>query len=114
MHAAASFLAQRRSYWVTPGRLLAGCYPGDKDADKAATKLQGMVDAGIRHVVNLMETNESNRHGKPFVPYKAQFSARGITCVRMPIRDFHGTWEGDGGSIADVAQVLMRDFGASN
>ena len=79
----------RRSYWVSPGKLLAGCYPGDHNADKAAAKLQGMVDAGIRHVVNLMEQNESNRHGKPFVPYKAQFSARGITCVRMPIRDFH-------------------------
>lgn len=79
----------QRSYWVVPGKLMAGCYPGDQDTEKAAAKLQGMVDAGIRHVVNLMEETEYGHQGVPFVPYQAAFGTRGIECVRMPIKDLH-------------------------
>jgi protein-tyrosine phosphatase len=78
-----------RSYWVDPGKLLAGCYPGDKNPEKAAQKLDGLVAAGIRHVVNLMEAGEIGHLGELFVPYDAPFNARGISCVRMPIEDFH-------------------------
>lgn len=78
-----------RSYWIVPGKFMAGCYPGDQNADKAAAKLEGMVEAGIRHVVNLMEEREFGHQGVPFAPYKAAFSARGINCVRMPIKDMH-------------------------
>lgn len=78
-----------RSYWVVPGKFIAGCYPGDRDPELAAAKLEGMVGAGIRHVVNLMEETEFGHQGVPFVPYQPTFAARGINCVRMPIKDQH-------------------------
>jgi ADP-ribosyl-[dinitrogen reductase] hydrolase len=58
-----------RSYWVIPGELLAGTYPGDKDPAEAAKKLRGLLDCGIRHVVNLMEKDEVDHSGRLFVPY---------------------------------------------
>lgn len=79
----------QRSYWVTPGKLLAGHYPGAKTADEAADKLEGLVEVGIRHIVNLMEESEKGHFGEPFVPYQAPFTSRGINCTRMPIKDMH-------------------------
>ncbi len=36
------------SYWVVPGLLLAGAYPDAKDAEERRTKIQALLDAGIR------------------------------------------------------------------
>ena len=75
-----------RSYWVKPGELLAGAYPGDADQKVAADKLRALYDAGIRHVVSLMEPTEKAR-GVPFRPYLAELNARGVTTSQHPIRD---------------------------
>ena len=77
----------QRSYWVVPGKLMAGYYPGAPTTVEAASKLEGLVEAGIRHIVNLMEETEKGHKGEPFVPYQAPFTARGINCTRMPIKD---------------------------
>lgn len=82
-----------RSYWVRPGLLLAGSYPGDKDKNIAAQKLQALVASGIRHIINLMEAGETNEYGQPFVPYEKDFidfaKGKGIEVLvsRMPIKD---------------------------
>jgi hypothetical protein len=82
-----------RSYWVRPGLLLAGSYPGDKDKNIAAQKLQALVASGIRHIINFMEAGETNEYGQPFVPYEKDFidSAKGkgigVLVSRMPIKD---------------------------
>jgi len=64
-----------RSYWVSPGLLLAGSYPGDKSRDIAEQKLQGLLACGIRHIINLMEARETDKNGQPFVPYEKDFIA---------------------------------------
>ncbi|MFN2463895.1 MAG: hypothetical protein ABR573_08355 [Candidatus Dormibacteria bacterium] len=89
-----------RSYWVVPGKLLAGCYPGDKSTEVAREKLEGMLRVGIRASVNLMEEGESSHQGEPVVPYEAPFQARGIKCARMPIRDE------DIPSVAEMTEIL--------
>ena len=58
-----------RSYWVIPGKLLAGCYPGAKDPKEATAKLTGLINSGIRHVINLMEPDERDSSGHRFVSY---------------------------------------------
>ena len=58
-----------RSYWVIPGKLLAGCYPGSKDPWEATDKLTALINSGIRHVINLMEPDERDVTGLRFVPY---------------------------------------------
>ena len=82
-----------RSYWVEPGRLLAGFYPGDSDELKAAQKLTALLNAGIRCVVNLMEKDERNYDDQPFRQYADSFmtlaaeSSLEISYQRIPIRD---------------------------
>jgi len=59
-----------RSYWVEPGKLLAGYYPGDLNPSKMEKKLKGLLQTGIRYVINLMEENEHNWDGKHFRSYE--------------------------------------------
>ena len=82
-----------QAYWVKPALMMAGCYPGSEDRAQAHRQLKGLIDHGIRHVVNLMETGERNRIGHLFVPYEDQMqsiaAARqcSISFDRMPIKD---------------------------
>jgi len=82
-----------RSYWVVPGKFLAGCYPGSENKDEAHLKLKGLLDHGIRHVIDLMEPGELNWNEKGFRPYAPQMKrlaeAAGIevTFDRMAIKD---------------------------
>ena len=82
-----------RSYWVVPGKLLAGYYPGDLDTSKMEKKLKGLLRAGIRYVINLMEEDEQNWDGKRFRSYEddikryARQEEVEITLVRRPIED---------------------------
>ena len=63
-----------RSYWVIPGLLLAGEYPGAKDPKEGAQKLGSLLDAGIRLIINLMEPDETDHNGRPFNPYDDFFT----------------------------------------
>ena len=82
-----------RSYWVIPGKLMAGLFPGDIDPEKARPRMQALYDCGIRHMINLMEEDERNYQGQLFTPYVDDFcaiaAAQGETaaCSRYPIRD---------------------------
>lgn len=83
----------QRSYWVIPGRLLAGEYPGAKDPREANERIKSLFDSGIRHIINLMEPDETDHAGKPFMPYENILTDLGknshgnTSCVRFPIRD---------------------------
>lgn len=82
-----------RSYWVEPGRVLAGCYPGDKDQHVAETRLKGLIEAGVSHMINLMEADEVDHGGQSFVAYEprlrevAQQLGRKVECHRFAIVD---------------------------
>lgn len=74
-----------RSYWVEPGWLLAGCYPGDIDVDQAAGKLRKLHAAGVRHIIDLTLEGESSSSG-PLVPYDRSAADFGMTVRRVAIR----------------------------
>ncbi|HEX2384198.1 MAG TPA: ADP-ribosylglycohydrolase family protein, partial [Acidimicrobiales bacterium] len=75
------------AWWVEPGRLLAGEYPGHRDPHQAAMKLAVLVDAGIRTFVDLTTPEDT------LLPYSASLDEialqRGIelTHVAFPIAD---------------------------
>ena len=77
------------SYWVIDGLFPAGTYPGDPEPDKRDQKIQALLDAGVRLFVNLMEPDETDHRGRPFVPYAntAQELCRDAACRRFPVRD---------------------------
>jgi protein-tyrosine phosphatase len=82
-----------RSYWVVPGKFLAGYYPGDLDKDMMSHKLNGLLSVGISTVINLMEPDEINFYGDLFDQYEthltslAQYHYIPVECIRFPIRD---------------------------
>jgi len=82
-----------RSYWVIPGKILAGAFPGDKDSIIAQDKLQRLFDIGIRCIVNLMQPDETNHDGQTFADYSKSFNEiadrhqKRVECLRLPIRD---------------------------
>lgn len=82
-----------RSYWVIPGRLLAGCYPGDRDPEVRAGKLAALLEHDVSCIVSLMEPDETGHDGRPFAPYDGEFSslaaAFGVTarCLRYAVPD---------------------------
>jgi len=82
-----------RSYWVLPGKLLAGCYPGDTSTADAEEKLRGLLRCGVSHVVNLMESHEVDHQRKPFTAYDSLLRelamplGRNVVCTRHSIRD---------------------------
>jgi len=78
-----------KSYWVLPGKLLAGAFPGDADPARHRKQVRTLVDAGIRTFVNLMEPDETNYAGEPFALYDsvARALAADCDCVRLSIPD---------------------------
>jgi hypothetical protein len=68
------------AYWVVPGRLLAGSYPGSRWKHVARPRVLRLLDAGITLFVDLTEEGEA--------PPYAQWLDQAAQHVRMPIRDF--------------------------
>ncbi len=81
-----------RAWWIEPGRLLGGCYPGEPEPLAAGPKLTALLDAGVVRVLNLVEPDE-RPFGKPFVSYEPLLAAmaaeRGakVEVHRFPIPD---------------------------
>lgn len=64
------------TYWVLPGRLLAGEYPGDKSATVARQRILAMLAAGIDCFINL--TTPLDR----MEPYAALLAELWNTCPK--------------------------------
>jgi protein tyrosine/serine phosphatase len=48
-----------KSYWVLPGKLLAGEYPGSVDGPLTRRRLRWLLDAGINRFIDLTEPGEA-------------------------------------------------------
>ena len=67
------------TYWVLPGRFLAGEYPGAGDPTAARTKVAAFVRAGVTTFIDLTEDRE-------LFPYN-RLLPTGVEYRRLPIRD---------------------------
>ncbi len=78
---------------MSRGKFLAGLYPGSENLEEADRKFRRLLKAGISCLINLMEEDEINYLGSPFIPYQPVLeriaSSRGlrVKCLRFPIRD---------------------------
>jgi protein-tyrosine phosphatase len=95
-----------RCYWVVPNKFLAGEYPGSKDSREALGKVSGLVNCGIRRIINLMEENETNFANERFVSYEEVLHAvsdnfgMNVKVTRHPIKDLHVP------SVREIIQIL--------
>ena len=69
-------------YWVVPGKLLAGEYPGHWEEDKAKEKLARLTDAGVSVFIDLTNPDTTDGHLKPY-----SYLLEGPTHEPFPIDD---------------------------
>lgn len=106
-----------RSYWARPGKLAAGCYPGDIDPDEARAKLSGLLRCGVTHMLNLMEEHEHDLFGRLFVDYTslmeqlARSHAKRVACLRRPIPDMDVPSPDAMRSTLDLIDATIRSGG---
>jgi len=67
------------SYWVLPGRLLAGEYPGGLDPEQTQARLARLLEAGVNSFLDLTQPGEAE-------PYESALPVS-IDYLRKPIRD---------------------------
>lgn len=105
------------SYWVVPGMLLAGEFPGDQDQARARQKTGRLIDCGILKIINLMEADETDHSEKLFNAYEpiamqvASEKKLPIECHRFPIADLGVPTISQMISILDKITVSIADKG---
>lgn len=58
-----------RSFWVAPGELLAGYYPGDLEPAHELVKLRALLAAGVRSFVDLTHELDRDHRDQHLAPY---------------------------------------------
>ncbi len=74
------------SYWVVPGRVLAGEYPSSPNFRQALEKLQRFLDAGVTCFVDLTHPRDPL---DPYEPLLQRLGANGVKRVPLPIVDMN-------------------------
>jgi len=75
------------SYWVEPGRLLAGPYPAAQTEEDTRARLRAILNAGVSVFVDLTEPHEY----APYMPLALEEAGRlghRVRHVRLPIVNF--------------------------
>jgi ADP-ribosylglycohydrolase len=91
------------SYWVEPGRLLAGEYPGSPRAEGQA-RIQALLQAGITSFIDLTGEGEL----PPYSFDLEKLGARNVVHRRFPILD-HGLPDSPQ-TMADIAAAIEADL----
>ena len=77
------------TYWVVPGRFLAGEYPGATNPQQAASRLQTLLRAGIDHFFDLTQQRDRLEPYAEIAAREANRLGMSVTCARHPIRDMN-------------------------
>jgi protein-tyrosine phosphatase/ADP-ribosylglycohydrolase len=94
------------SYWVVPGRLLAGEYPGGNSRTEAITKMQRLLAAGVTSFVDLTEDHELPRYDRLL----SELTEQPVRHRRVAVTD-HSVPESDG-RMAQILDVIQEEMAA--
>jgi protein-tyrosine phosphatase len=75
------------AWWVEPGRLLAGEYPGARTASKAAEKVRLLIDAGVDSIVDLTTPDDRLASYEEALRDAAEKARREVHHFAYPIPD---------------------------
>jgi len=82
-------LPQDNCYWVVPGRILAGEYPGDPNPDVARGRISRHLEAGVRCFVDLTEDGELEPYDDLLAIEAARLGIEHFEHLRFGIRDIN-------------------------
>jgi protein-tyrosine phosphatase len=91
------------SYWVVPGKLLAGEYPGARDSEEARRRSKRFLAAGVRHFIDLTEVGELTPCAELLTEEEA---GSGTSYKRIPIRD--GSVPEEPKTVAEIIAAIDR------
>ena len=74
------------SYWVEPGRVLAGEYPGSQTEEQARKRIDAFIQAGFNTFIDLTEPNELSPYLN-ILNGLSQVHRLNVKHQRFPIRD---------------------------
>jgi len=95
------------SYWLVPGRLLAGEYPGARTDEEARRKLGAFLDAGIDFFLDLTEEDEGLAPYAPLLLEEAGARGRAVTYKRLAIPDLGAP---TAARMHEIQQAITRAF----
>lgn len=75
------------SYWVEPGRLLAGEYPGRYDEEITRKRIDALIEAGFDTFIDLTEPNETSPYFGILLEQSKAYDVK-VKHHRFPIEDF--------------------------
>jgi hypothetical protein len=75
------------SYWVIPGRLLAGEYPGQQEAEHTRKRVDALLQAGLNTFIDLTRSDETWPY-KNILLDEAKLYDVDVIHLRFPIGDF--------------------------
>jgi ADP-ribosylglycohydrolase len=87
MNAVAPESALPPAYWVEPGRLLAGEYPGHPDPEVADARIAALLEAGVDYFIDLTWPDELPSYAQVLPSPYAPGPRRAVVYSRRPIRD---------------------------
>ncbi len=76
------------AYWVIPGRLLAGKYPGGRSTKETQRRLGALLAAGFDAFIDLTEPGELPSY-EPALPESALYVRKPIPDHRIPLQNAH-------------------------
>ena len=77
------------SYWVEPGRFLAGEYPGSRLDLEMEERLVSFLDAGIETFIDLTQVGEREPYQPVLFSLAERFPTLTVSHQRFPIPDFN-------------------------
>ena len=77
----------RNSYWMMPGRLAAGEYPGAPDPAQAAIDVRTLLEAGVDHFIDLTEESDGLEPYARIAHDEARRLGKAVQWERHPIAD---------------------------
>jgi hypothetical protein len=75
------------SYWVEPGRLLAGEYPAQFDGEMTRKRIDALIQAGFNTFIDLTRTNETITYIRTLFDEAKLYEVE-VKHQRFPIGDF--------------------------
>ena len=74
-------------YWLIPGRIMAGEYPRTAEKPASQVKLAAILEAGIRHFIDLTEASEPLEEYCELLQAEAERMGVAVQHARHPIKD---------------------------
>ena len=97
------------SYWLVPGRLLAGEYPGAKTKTEARRKLRSFLDAGVDFFLDLTEEGEGLEPYATLLEEEAMARDRRVVYQRLPIPDLDAPTTERMSEIQQTIEAALED-----